>query len=212
MAMPEALAGPWKISAGHPHAADRSTLSETGITADRTSALSGCCLKGAPLNAQHIGQGRWQLQGAPIKEGDEGLTWAKGAESEGAHAQQREAGNRTVLRRGVRSAAAWQRVCSRSGCVQVCDRAALRCGVGRAAGTDTSRCETSRVHAYQWHPVEQGLVKKLTWTTIVPQLWCKSRVEVYWVKRAYMNPMPDRRRGMPMWKFLSRKRLLLQAM
>ena len=34
----------------------------------------------------------------------------------------------------------------------------------------------------------------------------------YWVERAYINPMPDRRRGMPMWKFLSRKRLLLQAM
>ena len=27
-----------------------------------------------------------------------------------------------------------------------------------------------------------------------------------------MKPMPERSSGMPMWKFLSRKRLLLQAM
>ena len=49
MAMPEALAGPWKISAGQPHAADHSTLSETGITAGRTSALNSCRLKGTLL-------------------------------------------------------------------------------------------------------------------------------------------------------------------
>ena len=49
---------------------------------------------------------------------------------------------------------------------------------------------------------------------MMPQLRCNPtmQIEVYWKGHAYMNPMPDRRRGMPMWKFLSRKRLLLQAM
>lgn len=51
-------------------------------------------------------------------------------------------------------------------------------------------------------------------TLVMPQLLCNSTAEeeVSWVGRAHMNPIPDSRRGMPMWKFLSRKRLLLQAM
>lgn len=49
MAMPEALAGPWKISAGQPHAAYHSTLSETGKIANGTSASNSCRLMGTLL-------------------------------------------------------------------------------------------------------------------------------------------------------------------
>ena len=66
MAMPEALAGPWKISAGHPHAADHSTLSETGFAAERTSALNSCRLKGTLLMGDGL-SAHWAAQEASIR-------------------------------------------------------------------------------------------------------------------------------------------------
>ena len=66
MAMPEALAGPWKISAGQPHAAD-TARSQRRASPPVTPLLSTAAALGAHSCklCQHIGQGRGHLQGAP---------------------------------------------------------------------------------------------------------------------------------------------------